>query len=57
MSIFNNEVLAEIDKLTPPQYGKVQQVMLFTLIDSFISGGCEHEDEFVSDLKAFLGVE
>ena len=57
MSVFKNETLAKIDAMVPSQMGKVQQVLLFTLIDEFINGGCQHEDEFINDLKAFLGVE
>lgn len=55
MSIFKNEVLAEIDKMVPAQMGKVKQVMLFTLIDHYIDGKCT-DQEFVSDLKSLLGV-
>ena len=57
MSVFKNETLAKIDAMVPSQMGKVQQVLLFTLIDDFINGGCEHEDEFINNLKVFLGVE
>jgi hypothetical protein len=57
MTMFKNKTLAEIDAMVLPQIGKVKQVMLFTLIDGFISGGCEHSDEFVNDLKVLLGVE
>jgi hypothetical protein len=56
MSIFKNEVLAEIDKMVPTQMGKVKQVMLFTLIDHYIDGKCT-DQEFVSALKPMLGVE
>ena len=55
MSIFKNKVLAELDDMTVPSSAKIQQVMLFTLIDNFICGGYEHEDEFVNDLKSLLG--
>lgn len=56
MSIFKNEVLAEIDKMVPAQMGKIKQVMLFTLIDIYIDGKCT-DQEFVSALKPMLGVE
>ena len=55
MSLFKNEVLAEIDKMVPAQMGKVKQVMLFTLIDHYIDGKCT-DQEFVSGLKSLLGV-
>jgi hypothetical protein len=57
MSIFKNETLAKIDAMVPPQMGKVTQVLLFTLIDEFINSGCKNEDEFIGNLKSFLGVK
>lgn len=57
MSIFKNKILAEIDEAVPVLPVKIKQVMLFGLIDRFISGGCEHEDEFINDFKMLLGVE
>jgi hypothetical protein len=56
MTIFKNKILAEIDEAVPALPVKIKQVMLFALIDGFVSGGCEHEDEFINDLKILLGV-
>jgi hypothetical protein len=54
MSIFKNEVLAEIDNMIPAQVGKVKQVMLFTLIESYLDDNLS-ESDFVNDLKSVLG--
>lgn len=56
MSIFKNEVLAEIDKMVPATIGKVKQVMLFTLIESYLDGSIT-EKEFLQNLKTSCGVE
>jgi len=56
MSIFKNEVLAEIDKMVPATIGKVKQVMLFTLIESYLDGSIP-EKEFLQNLKTSCGVE
>jgi hypothetical protein len=56
MSACKNEVLAEIDDMIPPQFGKVHQVMLFTLLDDYVNGTIP-EKNFLEDLKTFLRVE
>jgi hypothetical protein len=56
MSIFKNDVLAEIDGMVQPQFGKVKQVMLFTLIDGYLNGELEDTD-FLQNLKAMFGVK